>query len=140
MTISQEAWTIFSDAEELHNAALERLEQGDVRDAAEKAWGATLRAASAMLLSVTGEEPERSPAIRRGIDNLARDRKEFTALLRNYRDRQDLLHGDCFYHGICEPREPIEREIRETETFISAAKWLAELPPLQWGTEWVVTP
>ena len=140
MAIPQEAWTIFSDAEELRNAALERLEQGDIRDAAEKAWGATLRAASAMLLAVTGEEPERSPTVRRGIDSLSRDRKEFTALQQSYRDRQDLLHGDCFYHGICEPREAIEREIRETETFINTAKWLAELPPLQWGAEWVVIP
>ena len=48
---------IFHDARALHNSALERLESGDIRDAAEKAWCATKRATDALILARTGEEP-----------------------------------------------------------------------------------
>ena len=33
------------------------LEAGDLRDAAEKAWGATKRATDALILRYTGREP-----------------------------------------------------------------------------------
>jgi hypothetical protein len=35
-----------------------------------------------------------------------------------YHSRADYLHGHCFYLGLCEPKEPIERRIRETEDYI----------------------
>ena len=34
---------IFTDARTVHSEALERLREGDIRDAAEKAWCATKR-------------------------------------------------------------------------------------------------
>ena len=43
MTITADVYRIFADARQVHAEALERLEQGDIRDAAEKAWCATLR-------------------------------------------------------------------------------------------------
>ena len=52
---------IFQDALFLQAAAVDRLDQGDIRDAAEKAWGATKRATDALILARTGEEPERAP-------------------------------------------------------------------------------
>ena len=51
---------IFADARAMQAQALQRLEQGDVRDAAEKAWCATKRATDALVLARTGEEPELS--------------------------------------------------------------------------------
>ena len=48
---------IFADARAMQAQALQRLEQGDVRDAAEKAWCATKRATDALVLARTGEEP-----------------------------------------------------------------------------------
>ena len=44
---------IFADVRQVHAQALERLEQGDVRDAAEKAWCATKRATDALILART---------------------------------------------------------------------------------------
>ena len=47
---------IFQDARELQADALEMLSMGKIRNAAEKAWGATKRATDALILSRTGEE------------------------------------------------------------------------------------
>ena len=52
---------IFQDARELQADALQILAQGRIRNAAEKAWGATRRATDALVLAKTGEEPELSP-------------------------------------------------------------------------------
>ena len=49
--------SIFADAEEMYEAALERLAAGDVRDAADKAWCAALQATNALILARTGELP-----------------------------------------------------------------------------------
>ena len=51
---------IFQDARSLQADALEMLAQGRIRNAAEKAWGATKRATDALVLARSGEEPERS--------------------------------------------------------------------------------
>ena len=51
---------VFQDARALQADALEMLAQGRIRNAAEKAWGATKRATDALVLANTGEEPERS--------------------------------------------------------------------------------
>ena len=42
-----DAWTLYADA-------IEMLEQGHIRNAAEKAWGATKRATDALILERTG--------------------------------------------------------------------------------------
>ena len=43
------------------------LDQGSIRDAAEKAWGATQWATDALVLARTGEEPEFSPETAHGL-------------------------------------------------------------------------
>ena len=48
------------DAEDLLRKAVEEMDV-NVRDAAEKAWGATLRASNALILARTGKVPERTP-------------------------------------------------------------------------------
>jgi hypothetical protein len=50
--------TIFQDAETLYTRAIEELDRGNIRDAAEKAWGATLRATNALILAKTSKEME----------------------------------------------------------------------------------
>jgi len=50
---------IFRDAEKLYEDALNELEGGRVMDAAEKAWGATVRATDALILARIGEKPVR---------------------------------------------------------------------------------
>ena len=42
-----------------------------------------------------------------------------------YYSRMAILHVDCFYLGICEPAEDVERRIRETDAYIRDARGLA---------------
>jgi hypothetical protein len=109
----------------MYESSLERLAEGDIRDAAEKAWCATLRATNALLLARTGEEPEKTPETSGRLDQLARREPGARTLVGRYYSRQQRLHGDCFYSGIMEYPEEIERRIRETFDYISDAETLA---------------
>ena len=65
MTMTADVSRIFDDARGLYADALEMLEQGRIRNAAEKAWGATKRATDALVLARTGDELEKTPATSR---------------------------------------------------------------------------
>lgn len=116
---------IFADARLMQGAALRLLEQGDLRDAAEKSWCATKRATDALILAHTGEEPEKTPDTSRGLQRLAREDNTFRTLRRRYFSRQNYLHGECFYLGLCDPVADTERRIRETAQYIDDADALA---------------
>ena len=126
MTMTADVARIFADARQVHTEALDRLAQGDVRDAAEKAWRAAKRATDALILARTSEEPERSTDTRIGLERLANADERTRSLVGRYYSRQSLLHGDCFSLDICEPMETIERRIRETLQYIQDAEVLAE--------------
>ena len=49
---------LLADARSLYDDAIEMLDQGKIRNAAEKAWGATKRATGALVLARHGEEPQ----------------------------------------------------------------------------------
>jgi hypothetical protein len=57
MLETERVGVIFADAWVLYDDSLEELERGKLRNAAEKAWGATKRAADALVLARTGQEP-----------------------------------------------------------------------------------
>ena len=118
---------IFADASAVYASALERLDQGGIRDAAEKAWRATLRATNALILARTGEEPERTPETGAGLRMLESldEPVRQARLLARYYTRQGQLHGECFYNGLCEPLEATGRRIRETADYIRDAEALA---------------
>ena len=116
---------IFSDARSLHADALRLLEAGDIRDAAEKAWCATKRATDALILERTGEAPQFSSDTSGGLLMLAETDGAVNPLIGRYYSRQGHLHGECFYHGICEPAAEVERRIRQTDDYISDAARLA---------------
>ena len=116
---------IFADAHSMHESSLKQLSEGDLRDAAEKAWCATLRATNALLLARTGEEPEKTPETSGRLDRLARVEPAVRGLVGRYYSRQQRLHGDRFYSGIMEYTEEIERRIRETIDYITDAEALA---------------
>ena len=126
MTItSNSADAIFADARTLQGDALEMLELGKIRNAAEKAWGATKRATDALILARTGRESERTPETSSGLRDLAERDPAVRSLVGRYYSRQGALHGDCFYLGLCEPLEGTERRIRETAAYIDDAERLA---------------
>ena len=122
---ARRAAALFADARALNDAALGRLDAGDIRDAAEKAWCATKRAADGLIVARTGEEPAKSPITTREINRLAVDDTDISRLADRYHIVKDALHGDCFYLGFCEPVERTERLIHETGNYITDAERLA---------------
>ncbi len=123
MTQLQSPQAIFADARDVYTLAIERLDQGDIRDAAEKAWCATKRATDALLFARTGEEPGPTGLTSDGLDALARNEPEARTLQGRYYSRLSQLHGACFYTGACNP--DTERRIRETVQYIDDAERLA---------------
>ena len=117
--------TIFADARAVHADALRLLDAGDVRDAAEKAWCATKRATDALILARTRTVPEFSSDTSRGLLMLAEADSTVSPLIGRYYSRQGHLHGECFYHGVCEPAAEVERRIRQTADYINDAERLA---------------
>ena len=126
MVITDRVMAIFADARTIYNSSLERLEQGDIRDAAEKAWCATKRATDALILARTGEEPDKAPITSRELRRLALEDGMLDSLVGWYCINRDMLHGDCFYLGLCEPIEDTERRIRETALYIQETESLAQ--------------
>ena len=129
MTLAQDVSEVLADAYAIQAASLERLDAGDIRDAAEKAWCAMVRATDALILARTGVEPERSPQTTRGLHTLAREDGQAGDLLDRYNMAQSVLHGNCFYHGVCEPVERTERLIRGVAGYVTDAEALAEARP-----------
>ena len=115
---------IFADAWMLYQDAMEQLEQGKLRNAAEKAWGATKRATDALILARTGELPATTASTSRGLRRLASEAADIKSLVGRYYTRIGHLHGECFYDGMCDPVEDTERRIRETSDYIRDAEAL----------------
>ena len=126
MTIVQaNAERVFEDARLMRDAALERMAAGDIRDAAEKAWCATVRAAEALVLARTGRQPGTSTAAGRRLRALEGDDPSLEPLVSRYYRRQEALHGECFYHNFFDPAE-IERLVNQTAAYVSDAERLAQ--------------
>ena len=115
---------IFADAWTLYDDAIQQLEQGHIRNAAEKAWGATKRATDALILSRTGELPGTTAMTSNALDDLTAEVGQARSLVGRYYSRISQLHGQCFYNGICHPVHT-ERRIRETADYIRDAEALA---------------
>ena len=124
-TVDTDAAGDFADAHRMYDSALDRIAAGDIRDAAEKAWCAAKRATDALILARTGSLPPRSPDTSRGLRRLAESDPNTQTLHDRYFARQALLHGECFYTGLCDPIDATERLIRETIDFIRDAERLA---------------
>ena len=125
MVATDRVSAIFADARAVHADALPLLELGDIRDAAEKAWCATKRATDALILARTGVEPEISSDTTRGLARLSTEDHAVRPLRRRYHSKQSELHGACFYLGVCEPEDEVERRIRETAGYVDDAARLA---------------
>ena len=123
MVVTNRVKEIFDDAGAQHQAALERLAAGDIRDAAEKAWCATKRATDALILARTGEYPATIVLTSDKLDALARQDSRVKSLVGRYYSRLSQLYDSCFCVGVCNPET--ERRIRETADYIRDAEQLA---------------
>ena len=102
-----------------------KLAAGDLRNAAGKAWDATLCAANALLLARTGKTPEKLTDTAGNLDQLAAQDPAVKTLIGRYCARWSRLYGDCYLLGILDYPEGIERRIRETADYIQDAENLA---------------
>ena len=118
---------LFADARDLYQDALDMLDQGRLRNAADKAWVATKRATDALILARTGEEPRTSGQTMRMIRQLRRQDPALEPLRLRYGHRQSFLHGACFYDGILEPQDDIIADVRETVEYIQEAEAMARV-------------
>ena len=118
---------LFADARDLYRDALEMLDQGCLRNAADEAWVATKRATDALILARTGEEPRTSCQTMRMLRQLRRQDPALEPLRLRYGQRQSFLHGACVYDGILEPEDDIIADVRETLDFIQEAEAMAEV-------------
>ena len=125
MLETKQAESIFADARTLYDDALDMLEQGRLRNAAEKAWGATKRATDALILARTGEEPRSSGQTARMLRQLRRQDPSLEQMRLRYGARQYFLHGRCFYDGVLEPEDDIIADVRETLDYIRDAEKMA---------------
>ena len=116
---------LFADAQVLYSDALEMLVQEKLRNAAEKAWGATKRSTDAMVLARTGQEPQSAGQARRALLRMRNDGPGLVAFHGQYSIRSELLHVNCFYDGNCEPAEEMTALIRDTDSYIQEARNLA---------------
>lgn len=124
--VSNGAADAFADARVMYTMALARLDASDIRDAAEKAWCATKRAADGLIIARTGTVPSKSPDTTRMLRELTIGDQQVQTLLQRCCTARDLLHGDCFYSGMCDPLVNTLSLIRGTDTFITDAEHLAD--------------
>lgn len=119
-----QAETLMQDAYAMQAAAVQRLEAGDWRDAAEKAWCATRNATQALVLETLGEDNPRSTKIESGLRFLARVRGGPWVLLRkDYADTAKYLHARAFYDGIYD--DDLPELVRGVADYIRLAEELA---------------
>jgi len=124
-TTTDRVTELFADSQSLYGDALEMLDQGKLRNAAEKAWGATKRSTDAMVLARTGHEPQSAGQERRALLRMSNDGPAFDSFQGQYNTRSALLHVNCFYDGNCEPEAEITALIRATDSYIEQARNLA---------------
>ena len=113
------------DARAVHNEAMARLEVGDWRDAAEKAWCAARNATEAAILEIYGIDSSRSTNIDAGIRALARERGgEWIELRKDYTEVVYHLHIEAFYGGV--RHDDVPDLIRSVANYVDRIARLAD--------------
>ena len=120
---------MFADARHLHNASLESLAGGDVRDAAGKAWEATKRATDALILARLNIEPQKTVETTTELHRLTLSEERAEDLIGRYHINLGYLHQECSRLGLCDPVEAAADYIHETTDYIRDAEKLAEAKP-----------
>ena len=126
-TTTDRVTDLFNDAQSLYADALDMLDQGKLRNAAEKAWGATKRSTDAMVLARTGDEPQSAGQARRALLRMSSEGPAFESFQGKYSTRSLLLHINCFYDGNCEPEDEMTALVRSTDSYIEEARILASV-------------
>ena len=104
---------LFADARSLYDDAIEMLDQGKVRNAAEKVWGATKRATDALVLARGRGTPVGRAGQARAFE-AERPGPRLRSVPGPVNTRAVLLRVNCFYDGNCEPEEEMADLIRSS--------------------------
>ena len=113
---------LFADARVLYADALQMLDEGHIRNAADKAWGAVKRATDALILARTGREPSTTNQTSYGSRALGQQSASLASLRSRFAEYVHHLHVECFYNGHCEPEEFIAGMVRGTGAYIRDAE------------------
>ena len=108
----------------MYAAAQERLDQGDLRDAGEKAWCAINRATTGLVAARTGEIPRISTHVSSRFGRLTHQDSRLEGLQRFYFTAQSILHGELFYWGLVEEPEIVQDYINGVADYIEEAQRL----------------
>jgi hypothetical protein len=121
-----------ANARKLFQLAIDELAELEdtpdkIRDASEKAWGATASAVDALIETKTGKVIKKGKDRSKLLTQLVEDEQVVPADIQaRYFSREDSLHGDCFYNGNCEPHDRIAKRIRDTKGLIDDIEALIE--------------
>ena len=116
---------LISDARAIHREVLARLEAGDWRDAAEKAWCATRNATQAVVLEIYGTQSPRSTSMDAGIRALAREQgAEWIRMRQLFSDVVYHLHIEAFYGDVY--NDDIPDLIRGVADYVDLIEELAD--------------
>ena len=123
--MKREVKEIISNAEDLLTKAIEEMDE-NLRDAAEKAWGAALRVTNALILARYDETPKSMRDRREKLGELILREPELDklGLWERLHSRESSLHVSCFYDGECKPADVIKKKISETKNYIEDIKAL----------------
>ena len=113
-----EAWAFYDESIQL-------LKQGDLRNAAGKAWEASEKAANALIVERTGREPQNYRDTSVEIACLGEESGELSDFRSRFAGQLHDLYGDCYVDNHCEPEDYHEEMIRNTENYIRDAERLA---------------
>ena len=128
----REVKELITDAEKLYEEALKEVKVDKIRNGAEKAWGAVVRATDALLVDRGMPFPTGPTAMRDRRDRLSKILLKEPELMKmgvweRFHARESDLHGRCFYEGVCEPKEFITLKIFETKDYLEDVKRLLHI-------------
>lgn len=89
----------------------ERNDLVKIRDAAEKAWNATVQATNGLFFKKGEAIPKSNIARRKGL------RKVAPELRREFDSKAHSLHAECFYDGVCD-LGIVEEDIKNVGDYI----------------------
>ena len=113
-----EAWGCYADAIAL-------LEQGDLRNAAGKAWEASEKATNALIVERTGREPQYVREMSSEVAHLGQESQALASFRSRFAGQVEDLYGDCYIDNHCDPEDYHEEMIRNTDSYIREAERLA---------------
>jgi len=112
---------LLASARELYERALREFEEAvarndviGIRDSAEKAWNAVVRAINALIIYYTGVTPMSHFERRRKLREFERSVREVgeLGLADRYVARFGVLHGETFYEGVIDVEQLRDEMVR----------------------------